>query len=348
MHFFDAHLDLACLAENGRDMTLPPETSGGPWQPASATFPSLREGNVRAFLGTIFTEAGGDDAVAYPAHDAEAAHAAGLRQLQRYHQWHASGHINLHTPQASFDAASCLRASAPSCLLLMECADPVRSPDELHWWVAQGVVCIGMAWARGSRYAAGNAEPSCNSPHGLTDLGRALVREMDALGVVHDVSHLSDRALAELLDLTDRPIVATHSNSRARLSLPGRPAPERHLTDAAIREITCRGGLIGLNLFANFIRPALSRGERPTIDEAIGHVEHICELAGSRRCVGLGSDLDGGFSALHLPEGIDHPKDFRKITEALAARNWPDHDIHAFAWQNWADFWSARRRTSRE
>jgi membrane dipeptidase len=339
--WFDAHLDLACLAENGRDMTRAPQDSGGPWQPASATFPSLRDGLVRAFLGTIFTEADGDDAVAYPARDAEAAHHAGLRQLRRYQQWHKDGYIDLGDPILSSPLV--LSPRPPTCLILMECADPIRTPEEVRWWAAQGVIAIGMVWARGSRYAAGNSEPSCSSPHGLTDLGRALVREMDALGIVHDASHLSDRALHELFELTTRPIVATHSNARALLSLPAKPGSQRHLTDETIREITRRGGVIGLNLCANFIRPGLNRGDRPTIDEAIAHVEHICDIAGHRRAVGLGSDLDGGFSALHLPQGIDLPRDFQKLADALAQRNWNDDDIHRFAWSNWADFWSHRR-----
>ncbi len=355
--WFDAHLDLACLAENGRDMTLPPERCAGPWPPATLTFPSLAEGNVKGVLGTIFTELNGDDAVAYPDGDAQAAHDKGVRQLERYHRWHAEGLIRLisstrralaeqrlATIEASKPVSSTprLSASSPSCLILMECADPIREPAELAWWAERGVAAIGLAWARGSRYASGNSEPSCSSAIGLTDLGRQLVSEMDRLGIVHDASHLSDRALSDLFALTDRPVIASHSNVRALLD----GKSQRHLTDEAIREIGRRAGVIGLNLVRNFIRTGLNRddpGDRPSIAEAINHVERICELMGHRRGVGMGSDLDGGISGHDLPRGIDRPRDFVRFAEELAARGWSDAEVEAFAWGNWARFWGLDR-----
>src|SRR6185295_7293415 len=91
--WFDAHLDLACLAENGRDMTRGLADCGGPWPPPTLTFVSMAQGGVGACLGTIFTEADGDDEARYPAGDAEAAHAAGVRQLQRYESWQREGVI---------------------------------------------------------------------------------------------------------------------------------------------------------------------------------------------------------------------------------------------------------------
>jgi len=347
LRWFDAHLDLACLAENGRDMNLPPERCAGPWPPATLTFPSLAEGNVGCVLGTIFTELNGDDAVGYPEGDAQAAHAKGVRQLETYHRWHAEGLIRLiPSPRCSttysVSSPPSLRASVPSCLILMECADPIRNPAELAWWVERGVAAIGLAWARGSRYAAGNGEPSCSSPVGLTDLGRKLLPEMDRLGIVHDASHLSDRSLADLFSLTDGPVIASHSNVRALLD----GVSQRHLTDEAIREIGRRGGVIGLNLVRNFIRTGLNRddpGDRPSIGEAVNHVERVCEIMEHRRGVGMGSDLDGGISGHDLPRGIDRPRDFIRFAEELAARGWSDAEVEGFAWANWARFWEIDR-----
>ena len=338
--WFDAHLDLACLAVNGRDMQRTPADCGGPWQPASLTFPSMADGGVAACLGTIFTELDGKDAEGYPVGDAQAAHAAGVRQLEQYQSWQRAG-LFRPLPRRGHAFASALGAAAPSNLglgILMECADPIREPAELDWWADRGVIAIGLAWARGSRYAAGNSEPSCSSTAGLTAIGRDLVRAMDRLGLVHDASHLSDRALADLLALTDKPVIASHSNSRALLD----GKSQRHLTDDAIREIGRRGGVIGLNLVKNFIRTGLKRddpNDRPSVDEAVAHVERICELMGHRRGVGLGSDLDGGISAHDLPAGIDAPRDFEKLAEALSRRGWGEEGVNAFAWGNWARFW---------
>src|ERR1051326_6164386 len=314
--WFDAHLDLACLAVNGRDMTRGLSDCGGPWLPASLTFPSMTEGGVAACLGTIFTELDGKDAEGYPAGDAEAAHAAGARQLEWYQRCERGGLIRTWQSGRVAEWHSGERGGAgvrPIRLgILMECADPIREPSELGWWVERGVVAVGMAWARGSRYASGNSEPSCSSGVGLTALGRALVPRLDELRIVHDVSHLSDRALDDLFAATPARMMASHSNCRVLLD----GKSQRHLTDEAIREIGRRGGMVGLNLVRNFIRSGLNRddpNDRPTIDEAIAHVEHVCEVMGHRRGVGMGSDLDGGISANDLPAGINAPRDFEKL-----------------------------------
>jgi len=341
--WFDAHLDLACLAENGRDMTRGTSDCGGPWQPATLTFPSMAEGRVAACLGTVFTEADGDDAVAYPAGDAEVAHAAGVRQIEWYQKWEQAGLIRIWRGPRRNDRAKQIevsRGAVPLSLgILVECADPIRAPEELPWWVERGVVAVGLAWGRGSRYAAGNNEPSCSSGVGLTDVGRAMVEQMDDLGVVHDISHLSDRALEDLLESTRRPVMASHSNCRALLD----GKSHRHLTDAAIQEVGRRGGIIGLNLVKYFIRTGLDRKDpedRPTVDEAVEHVERICTIMGHRRGVGLGSDLDGGISGTDLPAGINAPRDFELLTQAFARRGWDEADLQGFAWGNWARFWN--------
>jgi membrane dipeptidase len=211
----------------------------------------------------------------------------------------------------------------------MENADPIASPDELGWWVSQGLVAIGLSWAKASRYAGGNSVTT-----GLTDEGRVLVGEMDRLGVVIDVSHLSDASLDQVLTMTDSPVMASHSNCRALLD----HANQRHLTDDVIIEIARRGGVIGLNLYGKFLAPpATPRGA--TIDDAIRHIERVCQLVGHRRSIGLGSDMDGGFAATGLPGGIQTPRDLSKLLEALASRGWSDEDLRSFACDNWLRFW---------
>lgn len=330
MRWFDAHLDLACLAALGRDMEAEPARAGGPWQPATLTLRSMHEGNVRACMGTIFTEAGGEDApVSYPVGDAQAAHAAGVRQLDIYHEWVARGLIEVVSAGPGNAGVLPVRLSL---FILMEGADPIREPAELAWWAARGVRAVGLAWARGTRYAGGNSET-----RGLTGLGRDLIREIDRLGLVHDLSHLSDAACDELLTITPARVIASHSNCRALLD-----PNQRHLRDETIREIARRGGVVGLNLVRNFIRGGLDRADpndRPSINDAIAHVEHVCDLAGHRRSVGMGSDLDGGITGHDLPRGIDSPCDFSRLAEALAARGWSDADVRGFAWGNWARFW---------
>lgn len=376
MLWFDSHLDLAALAVVGRDMTLPLESltpaSRGAWPPPSVTLPSLREGGVRMALATIFTEpvasSARPTAEQYVAGDAEHAARVGRAQVEVYLTWRDRGLLAL-------DLADLLRLDpgvgrvrggmgvaefvheglderVPARLgevalhagILVENADPIRGPEELGWWSERGVRAIGLAWARPSRYAMGNTTPRSERV-GLTPAGRGLVGAMDELGIVHDLSHLSDRAADELLTLVRGRIIASHSNARALLT--GAMGPEgdnqRHLRDETIRAIAARGGVIGINLFSPFLSPdpgVTFEAGRATIADAVRHVEHVASVAGSRSAVGLGSDMDGGFGGDRLPTGIDRPRDLVRLAEALRDRGWTDDEITGFAWRNWARFWA--------
>jgi membrane dipeptidase len=338
--WFDAHLDLAMLERLGRDMHRDDLAScGGPELPAACTLRTLARAPVTHALATIFIEPDGQDAIGYPSGDSAAAHQRGVEQLDTYRAWFRDGRAaTLHDPNAAL--------RVPRLGILIEGADAIRTPDELPYWVAQGVVAIGLAWAKPSRYAGGNLT---DLP--LTDLGRALVRRMDELQVLHDASHLSDRALFELFDRTDRVVVASHSNCRAIVereppALDELPAAaraldpkllmQRHLPDRAILEIARRGGVVGLNLFSPFIIPGGRRSRRATIREWSHHADHVCQLVGHHHALGLGSDMDGGFSAAKLPDGIDHPGDYHRLSDELASQGWNEDAIEAFAWGNWA------------
>lgn len=335
MNFFDAHLDLAYIAFIGRDLLADDPTSGDDkLQPGAITLPSMQRGRVRACLATVFTEPAGledsgavDESVCYDPADPLTAYHAGVEQLNFYHRLARDKQIAL--PSAGL-------TDGPIAVgILMENADPIASPDDLGWWVERGVVAIGMTWGTPSRYAAGNATPN-EKDSGLTDLGVELVQAMDRLGVVHDASHLSDRSLDGLFDATDRCVIASHSNCR---SLAGEN--QRHLTDEAIREIGRRDGVVGLNLYRRFLKPNLGPTERPSIAETIDHVERICDITGSKRHVGLGTDADGGLDANDLPAGIDQPSDYHKLLVELASRGWDDAELEAFAYGNWARMFSS-------
>lgn len=352
---FDAHLDLAYLAACGRDMDLDPPLAGGPDLPGAVTLKSLVEGSVGAALATIFIEPGeGHQAVRYDPADPASARRAAQAQLDLYHAWEHRGLVEIGF-EAPASPATPLRLG-----VLVEGADGIGSPEELPWWAERGVRAIGLTWARSSRYAGGNAVDPDADP-GLSDLGRAMVRAMDQVAIagrtlVHDASHLSDRSLAELFEVTDAPIIASHSNCRAlvgrapldRTAIPGelagRPRADqrvlqRHLTDESIVEIARRGGVVGLNLYSPFIIPGAARDRRATLEEWVDHADHVCQVVGHHRAVGLGSDMDGGFSAQRLPSGIDLPCDLAALEGALARRGWTPGAIRALMWDNWASFW---------
>lgn len=347
--FFDSHLDLAMMERLGRDMLAPAATQDRPDPPCAVTLPELTRARVTHALATIFIEPHAtaempakDAPIGYVAGDAESASRAGWAQARVYQRWmDESRCVHFVTPDALDGGANA--GAAPLRLgVLIEGADCLREPAELDAWCeALPIVAVGMAWATASRYAGGNT-----TDLGLTPLGVELARRIDERGLVHDVSHLSDRALAELMEImapTGR-VIASHSNCRALL---GDATNQRHITDAQIKAIAARGGgsgggggVIGLNLYSKFLVPACAPSQRATLVQTLAHVDHVTQLTGSARHVGLGTDADGGFSAARLPEGIDAMTGLARLAEALAAApfRWSEADVEGFCWGNWARF----------
>ena len=116
---------------------------------------------------------------------------------------------------------------------------------------------------------------------GLTDLGKEYVREAQRLGMIIDVSHISDEGFWDIMNITERPIIASHSNSRALCDI------SRNLTDEMYAALCKTGGTTGINLCAEFL------GENADIDTVCDHIFHFIDVAGSDKHVSLGSDMDG-------------------------------------------------------
>ncbi len=116
---------------------------------------------------------------------------------------------------------------------------------------------------------------------GLTELGREYVKEAQRLGMVIDTSHISDQGFWDIMEMTQMPVIASHSNSRAVQN------HSRNLTDDMFREICRTGGVTGINLYANFL------GAEPTLDTICDHIFHFLELDPEGKHIALGGDLDG-------------------------------------------------------
>ena len=185
---------------------------------------------------------------------------------------------------------------------------------------------VGLSWAHGSRYSGGNQRAG-----GLTAEGRDLVAALDAAGVAHDVSHLSDESVEDLLDHATGPIASSHSNAR-RLLPEGRWAI-RHLRDDHAIEIARRGGVAGVNLYGRF----LARDRTARLQDVVDHANILAEAFGRDR-VGLGSDADGGFTPAELPEEVKRPADYHRMTEALAASGWTPQELERFSSGAWREF----------
>ena len=154
---------------------------------------------------------------------------------------------------------------------------------------------------------------------GLTKRGKAYVKECQRLGIAVDVSHISDEAFWQIMDMTEAPIIATHSNSRTIC------ADSRNLTDDMFRAICETGGVAGFNLCTDFV------GENPTLDTACDHIFHFLELDPTGSHIALGGDLDG---IDQMPAGFCGVQDYPKFAQRLAERGLDEATIKRIFWSN--------------
>lgn len=154
---------------------------------------------------------------------------------------------------------------------------------------------------------------------GLTDLGREYVRMAQKLGMLVDVSHISDKGFWDIMDITQAPVIATHSNSRAV-----HPA-SRNLTDEMFMAICKTGGVAGLNMCPDFL------ADNATLDSACDHVLHFLELDPEGTHIALGGDLDGVGS---LPEGFEGVQSYNALGQRLMERGVSDKTVNDIFWNN--------------
>lgn len=172
-----------------------------------------------------------------------------------------------------------------------------------------------------------NQKPDFKSPNtvdGLTPYGIEMVKEMNRLGIIIDVSHLSDAGFYDVLKYTTGPFVASHSNARAVCN------HCRNLTDDMIRKLAERGGVTGINYAADFLRE-VPDGEAnfSYIADMVKHIKHIVSV-GSIDCVGLGSDFDGIEQNLEMKDASYLPQ----LADALAKEGFSQEDIEKIFYKN--------------
>jgi len=211
-------------------------------------------------------------------------------------------------------------------VILMEGADPIIEPAQVSEWFEKGVRIVGPAWSQ-TRYAGGT-----RAPGPLTELGRALMPQLERAGIILDVSHLAEESFWDALDLFGGTVIASHSNCRALVNT------DRHLSDAMIRAIIERDGVVGIVLYGRFLKSGWetsARRDTLTLADVVRHIEHICERAGDTRHVGIGSDFDGGFGMESVPREIETIADLHRLGDALSDADFSDEDIANILGDNW-------------
>jgi membrane dipeptidase len=214
-------------------------------------------------------------------------------------------------------------------VLMMEGAEGLSGQAELEEWWQLGVRIIAPVWA-GTRYCGGSKIPGKFTAEGLK-----LLESMADLGYTLDIAHMSEDSVPQALDVYEGSVIASHANARELLK---NDPTDRHLPDSILRKLFERDGVIGVMPFNRFLLPGWNdQGPRELVPLSllIDHIDHICQIAGDSRHVGIGSDFDGGFGWPAVPLEVDTIADLQKIGIQLAERGYSDKDINAIFFGNW-------------
>ena len=351
MIVFDAHLDLAWNAIDwNRDLRLPVakirqlEKEAGMTDKGrccnTVSFPELRRGKVCIFIATLLARLlriGAMPAVSRYS-SMPGAYAAAYGQLAYYRALEQQGLLRWIKDAPSLDAhirdwqKNEESTTLPLGFILnMEGADPVLSPEQIDEWWQAGLRIIGPAHYGVSPYAHGTGTEG-----GLFPQGPALLKAMQRVGMILDVTHLSDQCFDEAMDIYGGPVLASHHNCRALVP------DQRQLTDEQIKKLIGRGGVIGTALDDWMLYPGWVRGqsspELVKLEAMVDHIDRVCQLAGNHRHAAIGTDLDGGFGKEQSPIDLDTIADLQRVPDMLRERGYKEPAVEGIMHGNWVRF----------
>ncbi|WP_227977773.1 dipeptidase [Arenimonas daejeonensis] len=214
-------------------------------------------------------------------------------------------------------------------------AEHFRTVDDVKTFHQLGQRCAQLTYNRQTLVGSGATD---RIDGGVSDYGAQIIKAMNAVGMLVDVSHCGDRTTLDAIEISAGPIAITHSNCRALNNHP------RLKTDEAIRKLAARGGVMGITGVRNFVRDR----EPTNVDHMVDHIDHVAKLVGIEH-VGIGSDADlNGYDDMPADQlkllrgmykssyafrdkldtdGFDHPKKIYDLTDALIRRGYSDSDI---------------------
>jgi len=334
MKFFDTHCD---TVKKVMDHSLDFQTGEGK---GHVSLPGMLTANscAQVFACFVLSER-------YPGKERETAEG----MIRTIGEMAARSEGKMEVVRTASDLCAACEGGPIAALIGLEGADPLEGDAEaLHHFYRLGVRNLIPAWQDNPFSGTAFGE---NTP--LTAEGRKLIELAEELEVMVDVSHLSDTAFDDVCEITKRPFIASHSNSRALCpSL-------RNLTDGMIRALADRGGVMGINLYSGFLDPEFAREEsayrrvqseandtpgvrekifkgkiaslpRPSIDWVTRHVLHAIDIGGED-CVGLGGDLDGISS---MPVGIEGIQDYPEIAQLLLRAGLKEAQVGKVCYRN--------------
>lgn len=347
----DAHLDLAMNAiEWNRDLSRPldeirqremnmkdkPDRGKG-----TVCLPELRRGRVGLVVATQLSRVTPYGSALAGWHSPQQAWAMTQAQLAWYREMEAMGemvqikdleglekHLKIWNDEATPD-----ERKAVGYILSLEGADSLVDVSYLHKAYDYGLRAIGLSHFGPGRYAPGT---KMEGP--LTPKGVELLKEIDKLNLILDVTHLTDEGFNQAMDLHHGPVWASHHNVR-------KIAPtQRQLSDEQIKTLIARGAVIGgmLDCWAMDIR-FIDTVSDPwqlniRLEHLVDHWDHICQIAGNSHHVAIGSDLDGIFGTEQSPWDMNSIADLQKYHRILLKRGYSEEDIDNIFHGNWLRF----------
>lgn len=346
MLIFDAHLDMAWNAlEWNRNLEWPvsrirefeQQFAGVVPGPNTVSWHELRRGRVGMTISTLLPRLHRKDKALTHYQSREAAYAASYGQLYYYKSLVAKGllreisdrqTLSRHVAEWEADTTNELPIGY---ILSMEGSPSILFPGQIEEWFRAGLRILGPSHYGVSPYTHGTG-----SEGGLLPDGPALLKEMDRVGMLLDVTHLADQSFWEALEIFEGPVLASHHNCRALV--PG----DRQLSDEQIKALVARGAVIGAAFDAWMLQRGwvigVTKPDHCTLENVVDHIDHVCQLAGDARHSGLGTDLDGGFGKEQSPADLDTIADLHKIADILARRGYSQSDIDGIMYKNFVRF----------
>jgi membrane dipeptidase len=300
---FDAHEDIAFhLSYFNRDFVYP-------HIPCMITLPGLKEANVRFILNTIFV---------HPKLRPENTIENANLQFKVYEDLYKKFNKDIIQVINLDDIKIAIKTNKIGFITLMEGADPLENADSVYGFHEKGLRVLGLTWNNKNKYASGP-----DSEDGISDMGYRLIENINKLKITLDLSHLNKNSFWQCLDKYDHIPIASHSNARSLTDHP------RNLDDEQLKEISDRGGVVGIVLYNHFLKTG---DHKPTLEDIYMHIDYILGLCGEEH-IGIGSDLDGARIS-DFPRQIRTVSKLQKIPDYLIKKGYSTDLVRKITYDN--------------
>ena len=344
-----------------RELTVPIEqaramptdfavSTGRPDSGIMATIPEMRKAEIAAAVVKVLGCIKRDGHEHGTARTDELSYAEAQGQLSYYRILETRGYAKMLRTKSEFNehmqmwATTHKRENLPIGFVLgMEGADPIVWPQQVYEWYENGLRVVSLSHYGVSRYSHGTGT---GTEGGLQGDAVGLLKEMDSLGMILDVSHTSDESIRQELDNFSGPVLSTHQNCRA--ITPG----ERQIPDELLRRIIDRGAVIGHSMDTWMLyREGVDWKDIPprrdvfpmsavTLKDYCDHIDHVSQMAGNTLHSAIGGDTDGQGGSDGAPFEIDTVHDYQKVADILDQRGYTQEDIENVMYRNWQRFFT--------